>query len=137
MASLRQLYDQKRTVLTGMENSQNMISDLENKISRLQKASGNLATSVSELEIIKNSVSRLTIDIGRWKGKEKSNFEEEFDNYKESVEAYVSRTEDAKDTMDQDIRRYEADKAAYTTGLSNLENTLAALDRQIIQAQKG
>ncbi|QKY69801.1 DUF5082 family protein [Lentibacillus sp. CBA3610] len=134
MTSLRQLRDQKVTVLGGMAHTENKISSLEDKISRLRQASSQLATNISELETIKGSITGLTIDAGRWKGEEESEFEEHYSSYEESVKSYVSKTEDAKDAMDQDIKRYEADKATYTTGLNNLENTLDSLERQISQA---
>src|SRR5690625_2280323 len=136
MSSLSQLQSRKSTVLRNMADSRNMISGLEDKVSRLQQASTQLATSISELESIKSSVEGLTVDTGRWKGKEKDEFEETYSSYQESVKNFVSNTENAKDTIDQDIKRYEADKAAYTTGLNNLENTLNSLEWQITQAQK-
>ncbi|MFD1361467.1 YwqH-like family protein [Lentibacillus salinarum] len=134
--TLSQLQSQKSTVLRGIANSESKISGLEDKISRLQQASSQLATSISELETIKGSIDGLTIDAGRWKGKEENSFEENYSSYKDSVKRFVSKTEGAKDTIDQDIKRYEADKAAYSTGLSNLEDTLNSLETQISQEQK-
>jgi len=136
MASLSQLYSQRTTVMRGISDSRSMISSLGDKVSRLRQASNQLSTSISELESIKSSVEGLTVDTGRWKGKEKDEFEETYSSYQESVKNFVSNTENAKDTIDQDIKRYEADKAAYTTGLNNLENTLNSLEWQITQAQK-
>ncbi|GAB3799607.1 hypothetical protein GCM10028868_23150 [Virgibacillus kimchii] len=136
MTSLSQLREQKRTVLRGMADTRNNISSVEDKISRLQKASSNLATSISELESINSSIDGLNIDTGRWKGREQEKFEEDYSSYKDRVRNYVSRTEDAKDAIDQDIKRYEGEKAIYTTGLNNLQNTLNSLDRQINLAQK-
>ncbi|WP_461182281.1 YwqH-like family protein [Virgibacillus kimchii] len=119
-----------------MADTRNNISSVEDKISRLQKASSNLATSISELESINSSIDGLNIDTGRWKGREQEKFEEDYSSYKDRVRNYVSRTEDAKDAIDQDIKRYEGEKAIYTTGLNNLQNTLNSLDRQINLAQK-
>lgn len=135
MTSLSQLRSQKMTVLGGMANTENRISSLEEKISRLRKASGKLGTSVSDLESIKGSITGLTINTGRWKGKEENEFEQHYSSYKESVKQYVSGAGNARDAMDQDIKRYEADKATSITGLNNLENTLNSLDGQIRVAQ--
>ncbi|MBO1003924.1 YwqH-like family protein [Pseudogracilibacillus auburnensis] len=136
MTSIRQLKDQKRTVLEGMADSKNAISNMEDKVSRLQGASSNLATSISEVEILKSSISDLKVDSRRWKGKEKKNFEDAYSSYKESMKNYFSRTEEAKDAIDEDIKRYEAKIDTYTIGLNNLEITLDVLNKQINQAQK-
>ncbi|MEC5425190.1 DUF5082 family protein [Virgibacillus sp. C22-A2] len=136
MTAVSQLQSQKKTVLRGMADTKNNISNVEYKISRLQQASSNLATSISELETLKSSINSLIIDTGRWKGKEEDKFEENYSSYKESVKKFVASTEDAKDAIDQDIKQYEAEKATWTTGLNNLENTLESLEWKIIQAQR-
>lgn len=136
MTSVSQLNNQKRTVLRGIADTKNNISDVEDKITRLQQASSNLATSISGLETLMSSIDSLIINRGRWKGKEEDKFEENYSSYKESVKKFVASTEDAKDAIDQDIKQYEAKKATWATGLSNLEHTLNSLNWQISQAQK-
>src|SRR5690625_5242837 len=111
MTSISQLNDQKLTVLRGIADTKNNISNVEDKITRLQQASSNLAKSISELETLKRSIDSLIIDTGKWKGEEKDKFEENYSSYKESVKKFVASTEDAKDAIDQDIKRYEAEKA--------------------------
>lgn len=136
MTSVSQLNDQKLTVLRGIADTKNNISNVEDKITRLQQASSNLAKSISELETLKRSIDSLIIDTGKWKGEEKDKFEENYSSYKESVKKFVASTEDAKDAIDQDIKRYEAEKATWATGLNNLENELDSIDWKISQAAK-
>lgn len=100
MTSVSQLYDQKRVVLRGMADTKNNISNAEDKIFRLQRASSNLATSISELEILKSSIDGLIIDAWRWRGNKKDKFEENYSSYRERVKEFVAGTEDAKDAVD-------------------------------------
>ena len=136
MTSLGQLRSRKTTVLTAMGDSRDKISNVEEKIRRLEEASSELATNISELETIKGSIDGLTIDDGRWKGQQEDKFEDNYNEYKDSVKDYISKTEDAKEAMDDDIKRYEADKATYTTGLTNLQHNLDTLEKQISQAEQ-
>lgn len=136
MTSINQLKDQKRTVLMGMANSKNNISDLEDKLSKLKEASNQLTKNISELKTIKSSIDSLTIKSGRWNGEEKKTFEEAYDEYKEKVKKYVTATEDAKEAIDEDIKRYENNLDTKIIGLNNLESALDRLDVQITQAEK-
>ncbi|GEM_PF-4192685 len=136
MTSVSQLNNQKRTVLRGIADTKNNISNVKDKITRLQQASSNLSSSVSELKTLKRSIDSLIINTSSWKGKEEDKFDENYSGYKESVKKFVASTEDAKDAIDRDIKQYEAEKATYTIGLNNLENTLGSLDWQISQAAK-
>lgn len=128
-----QLNDKKRAVLGGIANSKNTISDSENKILRLEEASNNLKSSISEVETLKSSILSLSIDQTKWNGKEHTTFEEAYSTYEENVKNYVSRTEDAKDAIDDDINRYKTKLDTSMIGLDNLENTLTGLDIQIAQ----
>ena len=136
MTSINQLKDQKRTVLMGMANSKNNISDLEDKLSKLKEASNQLTKNISELKTIKSSIDSLTIKSGRWNGEEKKTFEEAYDEYQEKVKKYVTATEDAKEAIDEDIKRYENNLDTKIIGLNNLESALDRLDVQITQAEK-
>lgn len=137
MSVIFHLYNQRATAQSDIANKKNEISRLEDKISRLQKASTELATIISQLGPIKSSIKSLAIDVGRWKGKEEKNFEEAYSEYEVSVKDYISKTEDAKEVIDNDIQRYEADKASCTTGLNNLQSSLDSLETMISQAEKG
>lgn len=134
--SLSDLYGQRGSVLAGMANSRNQIAILEDKISRLQEASSALGTSISELESTKSSIDSLTIDESRWKGEKGDTFEEYYDSYKISVKNFISKTEDAKETIEEDITRYKGTIDSYETGLETLKNTLASIDSQISAAEK-
>ncbi|MFC0015757.1 MULTISPECIES: DUF5082 family protein [Allobacillus] len=134
MTSIRQLNAQKVTVLRGIADKKNSISSLEEKISRLQTAATRLTASISALESTQQAIENLTVDLGRWRGEEKSEFEENYSDYQESTRAYLSKTENAKDAIDQDIKRYEAQMATSTTSLMNLESSLASIEWQIRQA---
>src|SRR5690625_6439440 len=105
MTSLGQLRSRKTTVLTAMGDSRDKISNVEEKIRRLEEASSELATNISELETIKGSIDGLTIDDGRWKGQQEDKFEDKYNEYKNSVKNYRSKTEDAKEAMDDEIGR--------------------------------
>ncbi|GLO65758.1 YwqH-like family protein [Oceanobacillus kimchii] len=137
MTSIGYLYNQKDTLLNGISDSRNMISSTEDKISRLQQASSLLSTSISEVESIKSSINGLQIDNTRWKGKKESKFNETYSEYEVSVKDYLSKSNDAKETIDTDIKRYEAELTTYSSNLNYLTNSLDSLESQISQAQKG
>lgn len=127
---------QRSTVVSGMSNSRQQISVLSDKITRLQTASSNLQSSISELETSKSSVDSLSIDNNRWKGTKEGKFSNRYSSYQDSVGDYVQKVNDAKDGIDEEIRRTEQSKAGYITGLSNLESTLSSLDNQIRHAER-
>lgn len=136
VSSLSQLRSQKRTVLQGMNNSREQISILEDKITRLQRASNTLSSNISELNSFKSSIESLTIENSKWKGREKEKFEGNYDTYKGSVKAYVNKVENAKETIDEDIGRYSTTQANYVNGLNSLQNTLSSLNYQISAAER-
>lgn len=136
MSSLNRLYNQKNTITSNIASTKNVISSLEDKISRLERASSDLDVSISNVKNIQGSISRLTIDTGRWKGEEENKFEEAYSDYVQSVKEYVSKAEDAKDAIDADKSRYLSQKVGFLSQLSHLENSLRSIDRQIIQAQE-
>lgn len=137
MTSIGYLYNQKNSLLNGISDSRNMISSTEDKISRLRQASSLLSTSISEVESIKSSINGLQIDNTRWKGKKESKFNDVYSEYEVSVKDYLSKSNDAKETIDTDIKRYEAELTTYSSNLNYLANSLDSLERQISQAQKG
>ena len=136
MTSLSQLRSRKTTVLTAMGDSRDKISAMDQKIERLQEASSSLETTITDLETSNKNVNDLTVDESKWKGTNKTTLDNEYDAYKDSVKEYVSKTEDAKETIDEEIQEAMDRKATYTTGLNNLENSLSSLENQIEQAEK-
>lgn len=133
MIQQRQLNEQVRTVLTGMANTKNKIADLEEKIERLEEASSNLSTRITEVESLKSTVTGLEIDETKWKGKEHEDFEDVYDTYKEKATTYVSQTEEAKEDIDEDIKRYQDKLDTALIGLGNLESNLEDIQEKIDQ----
>lgn len=128
---------QRTTVLNGMSNSRQQISVLSDKITRLQTASSNLQSSISVLETSKSNIDNLSIDNSRWKGTKENRFNNRYSTYQDSVRNYVQKVNDAKDGIDEELRRAEQSKAGYTAGLNNLQSTLNSLDYQIRMAERG
>lgn len=128
---------QRSTVVSGMSNSRQQISVLSDKITRLQTAFSNLQSSIFELESSKSSIDSLSIDNNRWKGTKENKFNGRYSTYQASVRNYVQKVNDAKDGIDDEIRRTEQSKAGYITGLNTLESTLNSLDNQIRLAERG
>jgi len=126
-----QLNEQVRSVLEGKANTQMKIDSLEEKIERLQKASSDLDSSLSEVESLKDTVTKLEIDQGKWKGEEYQEFEDAYDSHKEKVKKYVTKTEEAKEDIDDDIERYQEKLDTAVIGLENLDNLLEDLQKQI------
>jgi uncharacterized protein YukE len=136
MSSLSQLRAQRSNVVQGISNAKTNISALEDKITRLQRASSTLSSNITELGSIKSSITSLNIENSRWQGKEKDKFDDRYETYKSSVKNYITKVKEAKETIDEDISRYESTKANYISGLGNLQNTLSSLDYQISVAER-
>lgn len=128
---------QRTTVLNGMQNSREQISILSDKITRLRTASNNLESSITELETSKSNIDNLSINNSRWKGTNENNFNGRYSTYQGHVGNFVQHTKNAKSTIDEEISQAEQSKAAYTTGLNNLQSTLNSLDAQIRNAESG
>ncbi|WP_371069047.1 DUF5082 family protein [Sediminibacillus sp. JSM 1682029] len=135
-AELYRLRRQRATVVQGISNSREQISILADKITRLRSASSNLQGCISSLETSKQQIDSLSIDKNSWKGKNQSKFESHYDAYKDSVKDYVDKTIDAREGIEDEIRRLENTRMAYTSGLSNLQSTLNSLDYQISRAKE-
>ncbi|WP_163581071.1 YwqH-like family protein [Gracilibacillus saliphilus] len=136
MSSLSQLRAQRSNVVQGISNAKTNISALEDKITRLQRASSTLSSNITELGSIKSSITSLNIENSRWQGQEKDKFDDRYETYKSSVKNYITKVKEAKETIDEDISRYESTKANYISGLGNLQNTLSSLDYQISVAER-
>lgn len=134
--SLSLLRQQRSTVLKGMDNARNQISALQDKISRLQEAVRALETSISKLETTKSSMDGLAIDESRWKGEKEDKFKNYYDLYKVSLKNFISKTEEAKQIIKEDIIRFENTIASYESGIENLQNTMLSIDKQISAALK-
>ena len=138
-AVLGLLRSQKRTVELVISGAKSNISDVEDKIERLKAAVKELEAGVEDMEAIKKSIDNLTVDEASWKGKNKDKFEDHYSEYQDAVETCISKTKDAKETMEEEITRYEQQRTNFITGLNNLENTLISLEKQIrkLEAEQG
>lgn len=132
-STLSSLNAQRTTVLAGMDGARLQIAELEEKIAKLKKASGKLAKSISVLQSTKGSIDSLKT-VG--KERRRINLRSVIVNTKKSVKEYISKTEDAQEAIQDDIKRYESLKTSLTTGLHNLEITLDSLNSQIASAEK-
>ena len=118
------LYRQKSTVISGMANVRGNISDLKNKISRLEKASTTLSGQINELQNIHRMIHGLNITENEWRGKEKNKFERHYYNYQTNTERYINRTRDAKEAIDEEKRKMASSLANAETHFNSLGNTL-------------
>ncbi|WP_077320205.1 YwqH-like family protein [Virgibacillus proomii] len=129
--SLSLLRQQRSTVLKGISNSKEQIIILADKISRLRAASTNLQKSISELESNKRQVDSLSIENNRWSGTNETKFLNKYDAYRDSVKSFLGDTINAKEDIEDTIRRLEDSKAAYINGLNNLQSTLSSIEYKI------
>lgn len=127
---------QRTTVLNGISNSKGEINKLADKISRLQTASNKLTSLITELETCKSNINNLSLNKNRWKGAELNKFNNRYVTYEGHVGNLVKQTINAKDTIDDEIRRFEQSKNGYLNGLATLESTLYSLNMQISNAER-
>lgn len=136
MSSLSYLRWRKSSVQSQIQSNRTLISDAEDKISRLRQALNEISTSLSDLQSIKSSINSLTIDLNSWRGKTEDEFDKIYSRYKDSVKTYISKVDDAKEAINDDIRRYEAEKSSYQSSITSLQHSLNSLNWQISQAEK-
>src|SRR5699024_12533595 len=86
--SLDTLNSRKATVKDGIENSKNMINAAEEKVSRLQKASSSLETSIQSFKNIKGEIDEFEVTKSKWEGDEQSNFQGKYNSYAIFVDSY-------------------------------------------------
>lgn len=134
--SLQTLKNRRSVTLQGMSNARMRITDLEDKLSRLKTASNALNGQISELNTIKSTIDNVQIDGNMWKGKEKSEFDTHYEQYKTNTQNYIEKTETAKSDIDEEINRVQTTLTNARAGLDNLTSTLESLNRQISQAEK-
>ncbi|MEI3604950.1 DUF5082 family protein [Pseudogracilibacillus sp. SE30717A] len=134
--SLQTLINRRSVTLQGMSNARMRITDLEGKLNRLKTASNTLNGQISELNTIKSTIDKVQIDGNMWKGKEKSEFDTHYGQYKTNTQNYITKTKSAKSDIDAEISRVQADLTNARASLDNLTSTLESLNRQISQAEK-
>jgi|SRR5699024_2035628 len=121
------LIDHVTKVLEEMAITERNIADLEDKISRLEEASSKLRTSLTVVRSYAKSIVYLVIDPKKWKGEEYTDYEDVYDSYKEETKSYVTGLEEAKETIDEDIKRYQVELDTALNDLLNQELALEAL----------
>ncbi|WP_079709011.1 YwqH-like family protein [Paraliobacillus ryukyuensis] len=131
VSSLSYLRSRKYAVQREISSCHDRVAELEEKIARLKEAIQKLSTVLSDIDSIKSSINQLTINATNWRGENEKEFDTNYDQYKDSIESYVKDTEDAKDIMNDDIRRYEAKRDALLIRISNLESELSSINVQI------
>lgn len=134
--ALNHLYERRNSILMSLSDSKHQVYVLEHKISRLQEASRSLGSSITTLETTQGSINNLKRDAGRWQGHKESIFEDDYHSYKTEVKQFVQKTKDARETIEDDIRRYQLSLNSYEASVRNLNHRLTEIDRQISAANK-
>lgn len=134
LMNIAALIDEVTKVLEGMADTERNIADLGDRISRLEEASSNLRASLTEVRSYKTSVGYLVIDPKRWKGEEYKDYEDVYDSYKEETKTYVTKVEQAKETIDEDIEMYQTDLETAKNVLLNQQLSLEALQNKANQS---
>ncbi|GAE32063.1 YwqH-like family protein [Alkalihalobacillus hemicellulosilyticus] len=137
MSSLHYLRWRKSTVQNQIQFNRNAVASTEDKLIRLRQALNELSSTLSDLDSVRYSINSLSIDLKSWRGKKEDDFEQKYNRYKDNTKAYVFKVDDAKEAINDDIRRYEAEKASYQSSISSLEHTIRFLDNQIAHVKRG
>lgn len=135
MTSVSQLKKQKGKVVGTMSDLEDNVSQFEDKISRLRKASSRLESLIEDSETIQDNISDQNFNNHKWKGEEFTKFSEHYAVYEEDVETFVEETQEEKDTIDEEIEKYEQKKGDVLAKLDTLGTTLDDLDTEISEAE--
>lgn len=119
-----------------METTRSSIANTDEKIERLRQALHEISSTHSDMESVKRSINSLNIDQSSWRGEKENEFDDHYNHYEDSVKSYISKVEDAQETIRDDINRYETEKASYTSSLNHLESSLHSLNWQIRVEQR-
>ncbi|WP_179288087.1 YwqH-like family protein [Terribacillus saccharophilus] len=106
------LQSRKQSLLNGIRDARSQANIWGDKISRLQEASNSLQADITVLEADKSKIDSFEIDKKRWKGKEETRFSDAYAEYKEQVQLFLKKTKQAKETIDDEIVRFEANRAS-------------------------
>jgi len=135
--TLNDLYGQRTTLSTALMQERVNQTNLNGKLSRLKTASNSLHSNVSEIELTFNKVVNLTIDEGRWRGMEKNKFEQELQGLEDSTKEFMSKTINARDQVDEEIGRCEANLVSVESNISHYQGLLANVNYQIAVRRNG
>lgn len=127
------LQSRKQSLLNGISDARSQANMWGDKISRLQEASNSLQADITALEADKSKIDSFEIDKKRWKGKEETRFSDAYSEYKEQVQLFVKKTKEAKATVDDEIVRFEANRASCLVSAENLTMSLSSVEGRIRQ----
>lgn len=136
MSTLVYLRNRRTNITRQINTNRSMVSSLDGRIKRLEKARTNLLSALTNIRSTRTSINRLSISSSNWRGNGKNSFDGKYDRYKGSVKTYVAKVENAKLTIDNDIKRYEAQRSSCLTSISNLQQNLDTLNWQIQQMER-
>ncbi|SDC84504.1 protein of unknown function [Terribacillus halophilus] len=131
--NLSLLQSRKQSLLNGISDARSRANMWGDKISRLQEASNSLQADITALEADKGEIDTYEINAKRWKGKEETRFSGTYAEYKEQVQLFVKKTKQAKETIDDEIVRCEANRASCLTSAENLSMSLSTVEGRIRQ----
>ncbi|WP_366249415.1 DUF5082 family protein [Terribacillus aidingensis] len=130
------LQSRKRSLLNGISDARSQAQSWGDKITRLQQASNSLQSDITALEADKGKIDTYEIDVRRWKGKEETRFFDAYAEYKDQVQLFVKKTKQAKETIDDEIVRCEANRASCLASAENLSMSLSTVEGRIRQEMK-
>ncbi|MFJ6414151.1 DUF5082 family protein [Terribacillus saccharophilus] len=130
------LQSRKQSLLNGISDARSQANIWGDKISRLQEASSSLQSDISALETDKSKIDTFEIDKKRWKGKEETRFLDAYAEYREQVQLFVKKTKQAKGTIDDEIVRFEANRASCLASVENLTMSLSNVEGRIRQEKE-
>ncbi|WP_096186923.1 YwqH-like family protein [Evansella halocellulosilytica] len=141
MSYLNTLYARRNRVSNQLHQTRQQHATASDEVSRLSTAVSNLQSAVSDLRSSKSKIDKLTIQASSWKGEKESTFSNRYSSYQSAVNRYSNKADDAKECMEDDLRRAEERRQSLAANISNLQWSINSLDNQIrwerMSQQKG
>lgn len=134
--SLSSLKIQKTIVKTEMADTRQQISDVTDKVKRLQDVSSSMQTSIQSLRNLKGNVDDFEVTKAKWEGEEEEKFADKYNAYKDSINGYASDTSKAKKQIEEDLEAARKERAQAVTGMEVLQNNLDRLEADIKDAKE-
>lgn len=125
------LQSRKQSLLNGISDARSQANRWGDKINRLQEASNLLQSDITTLEADKIKIDTHEIDKKRWNGKEETRFSDAYAEYQEQVQLFVKKTKQAKEAIDDEIVRCEANRANCLASAEKLSVSLSSLEGRI------
>ncbi|SEO94877.1 protein of unknown function [Amphibacillus marinus] len=131
MSQLLQLQNRKRHLNSQISTNRTTVRNLEKRITRLKSARTQVSSALNMLRSSRNRINRVSIGATSWRGNRKNNFDKKYDRYKSSVKTYVTKVEDSRDRLSDEIKRIEAQRSTCLANISSMQNTINTLNTQI------